>query len=524
MLGSRLPRIVVALVLLAVLTVPPPADAEEQHGSLRPVSLNGFGNPNNYGFHRIYQFQGYLWVPAGNRAQGAIIYRSRDGKHWTAVNRPGFGDRANDAIVTLAWFRGAHDPPGSTGKLYAATFCFRCRGGASAQDGGDIWRANADAKDPKNIVWEKITTNGFGRPDITAFVGFVVHKGRLYAGTFASGFPKGIYVLRTATGDPRDWHDVAPRGFGDPVCNTDLHINIVYGEHAYFGTEEAGCIGVKGGEIWRTDGSVKDGQTTLDGWEKVTVVPGFGKGTNNNIYGMDVFKGHLYAGTWSWGGPGTEVWRAPVVPPHTGVTPVPFAFEPVNIPGYGDPHNAVSLGLAHLGDTLYAIGADLAGGGNGFFMRTSGGTDAVGHSLNWQPITAPGFPPPSGGVLSLDGIYHLEPFKGKLYLVLERGGSDGRGQLWAYTPRRVPVLKVRSVSPCAVPAGRITIRGTGFDDYQGWKNYAVMNGSPLRTVKWTDKEIVAQLPRSAGSGDVAVYRDGETSNRRSVKIQSTCGR
>lgn len=499
-----------ALALVGAASASPESVAEP-HGTLKPVSLNGFGNPNNYGFHRIYQFQGYLWVPAGNRVQGAIVYRSRDGRHWQAVSRPGFdGDRANDAVVTLAWFRGAKDPPGSKGKLYAATFCFRCRG--ASQNGGDIWRANADAKNPKDIVWENVTKNGFGHPDITAFVGFVVHKNRLYAGTFASGFPKGTHVFRTATGNPRDWHEVAPRGFGDTVCNTDLHINFVYGDHAYFGTEEAGCIGVKGGEIWRTAGNLKDGQTTLDGWEKVTLLPGFGKGTNNNVYGMDVFKGHLYAGTWSWGGPGSEVWRAPVRPPHEGVTPVPFDWEPVNVPGYGDPHNAVSLGLAHLGDTLYAIGADLAGGGNGFFMRTNGDG-----ALDWEPITAKGFPPRSGGVLSLDGVYHLEPFKRKMYVVVERGGAGEQGQLWVYEPTHLPVLKV-TAARCT--GRRVTVRGTGFDDYQGWKNYAVFNGSPVRAVKWTSTEIAVQLPAASGSGRIAVYKDGETSNGKVVTCRA----
>ena len=515
--------VVAALALIAV-NAGPSVAAAERHGVLRPVNVDGFGNPNNYGFHRIYQFQGFLWVTAGNRAQGAIIYRSVDGKRWEAVNRPGFGDRANDAIVSLGWFRGAHDPPGSRGKLYAATFCFRCSGGARAQAGGDIWRANADARDPKDIVWEKVTKDGFGYPDIDAFVGFVVLKDRLYAGTFNSSIPKGVYVFRTATGDRGDWHLVAPKGFGDTACNTDLHINIVFGDHAYFGTEEAGCIGVKGGEIWRTDGALDDGRETLDGWEKVTLVPGFGKGTNNNIYGMDVFRGHLYAGTWSWGGPGTEVWRAPVRPPHEGETPVPFDFEPVNVPGYGDPHNAVSLGLAHLGDTLYAIGADLAGGGNGFLFRTDGAADAADHALDWHPITAKGFPPASGGVLSLDGVYHLEPFKRKIYLVVEQGGQDdGRGQLWVYEPARVPRLTVTSASTCVAPGGRVTIRGRGFDDYQGWKNHAQIDGSPMRSAIWTDRRIVARLPARARSGIVSVYRDGETSKGKRVTVDARCG-
>src|SRR5688572_7762237 len=96
----------------------PLAAAQTPHGTLRALSLDGFGNPNNYGFHRLYQFQGYLWTVSGNTEQGAIVYRSRDGENFEAVSPPGIdGDPANDSIVTLAWFKGANDPPTSKGRL-----------------------------------------------------------------------------------------------------------------------------------------------------------------------------------------------------------------------------------------------------------------------------------------------------------------------------------------------------------------------------------------------------------------------
>jgi hypothetical protein len=504
-------------------TAPNRAAAQTPHGALSPVTLDGLGNPNNYGFHRLYQFQGYLWTVSGNHQEGAIVYRSRDGENWEAVSAPGIdGDLANDSIVTLAWFKGASDPPESKGMLYAATYCFRCQG---EQNGGDLWRANADAEDPDAIVWENITKDAFGRPEIQAFVGFVVFKDHLYAGTFVNEWPaeSGAYIFRTDTGDWDDWHLVAPKGMDDPQCNTDFHLNIVFGDHVYFGSEEAGCVGTKGGEIWRTDGNLIDGQSTLEGWEKVTAQPGFGHPWNNNIFGMDVFQGHYYAATWVWGG-GTEVFRAPVLPPHEGVTPAPFAFEQVSLPGLnGDPRNSINVGMVHLGDTIYVAGVDLAGVGNGYFYRSSGapltGT-AAEHMLNWVEITAEGFPPPTGGgVLPLDGPFWLETFKGRVYVVVEQGGhgADGRGQIWAYEPINVPVLSVTAVTPCVNWGGHITIDGTGFDDYQG-DAYALLGDQPLAALEWTDSQIVAEIPPGSKSGNVVVYRDGETSNGKYVKV------
>lgn len=500
------------------------AAAQTPHGTLRAVSLDGFGNPNNYGFHRLYQFQGYLWAVSGNNAQGGIVYRSPDGENWEAVSPPGIdGDRANDSIVSLAWFKGANDPPSSKGKLYAATYCFRCEGGVAEQNGGDLWRANADESNPGDIVWENITKDAFGDARRQAFVGFVVFKDHLYAGTFNNEFPEpsGSEIFRTATGDAGDWQVVAPQGMGDPQCNTDFHLNIVFGNHAYFGSEEAGCLGVKGGEIWRTDGNLIPPYNTLAGWEKVTLLPGFGRPYNNNIFGMDVFQGHFYGGTWTWTAPGVEFFRAPVIPPHEGVTPAPFAFEQVNLSGFGDPRNSVNIGMVHLGDTLYVAGVDVATGGRGYLYRTSGGATVADHIANWNQITAEGFPPEAGdSLLPLDGPFWLEVFKRKVYIAVEQGGhgADGRGQLWVYEPANVPNLAITTVTPCSSPGDPVTIGGTGFDDYQA-DAYVTFDGWPISSTKWTDTQIVAQIAAGAKSGYIAVYRDGETSNSMYVKVR-----
>jgi hypothetical protein len=44
-------------------------------------------------------------------------------------------------------------------------------------------------------------------------------------------------------------------------------------------------------------------------------------------------------------------------------------------------------------------------------------------------------------------------------------------------------------------------------------------GAPISSDKWTDTQIVARIPGNAKSADIAVYRDGETSNAKFVKIR-----
>jgi hypothetical protein len=498
------------------------------HGTLRPVTLDGLGNPNNYGFHRLYHFQGWLWTVSGNSAQGAIVYRSTDGEHWEAVSPPGIdGDLANDSIVSMAWFHGADDPPGSKGKLYVTTFDYRAEG--DNQHGGDIFRANADAEDPADIVWETITKNGFGDETRLAFDGLVVLKDHLYAGTFVAS-PNGSDVFRTSTGDPGDWHPVITRGFGDLRCVTDVHVNIVFGDHGYFTPEQAGCLGEKGAEIWRTTGdALVDDQTSTRGWEKVAV-GGFGDRLNNVVFGMDVFLGYFYAATWVWVDPGTSVWRAPVRPPYEGVTPVPFAFEQVSVGGFGAGDN-FNTGMVHLGDTLYVTGIDGQSVSNGHFYRTSGDTVGDGRMLDWIEITADGFPPPAGHANgAYDGPSWVEVFKGKVYVAVDQWGhgEKARGQIWVYEPVNVPRLKITAATDRLCPGGRVTIGGIGFDDYQGWENYAELNGLPIRTIKWTDTEIIAEIPAGSepGPAQMAVYRDGETSNLRRVTVlpaDGACG-
>jgi hypothetical protein len=399
------------LALVLTLLLAPSAHA----ATMAPVNTDGFGDANNTGVDRILAAGGYLFAGTHNTG-GTKIYRSRDGAHWEEIGQaitPIAHTNDNEDTVSLGWFKN---------RLYVATWA--PSGGASK--GGDVFRADAGTPDARDIRWQTITRDSFGGRNRQALVGFAVLNDRLYAGTFNNNFPNesGSEIFRTATGDPHDWRVVAPKGFGDPQCNTDAHLNFAYDGYLYIGTEEAGCVYRKGANIWRTDGNLSP---PYDQWQRVNASGGFGHPWNNNIFGMDVFKGYFYAATWSWG-PGDEVWRAKL-PPAGRPTTVPFDFQEASLPGFGSPENQWNTGMVHLGDALYVAGVGFDGEGRGYFLETDG-VAGPGGLLTWDPITAPGWPPTPSGTGS--GPYWLAVFNGKVYVAVYLG--DRPSQLWAYTP------------------------------------------------------------------------------------------
>lgn len=371
---------------------------------LQLINADGFGNSNNVGVGRVFEAQGYLFVGTWNTVEGAILYRSRDGKHFERIGAPGFnGNRRNFTIVGYAWFNGM---------LYIGNW--------NQVQGGSVFRGNADAEDPADIVWETITTDGMGNPRNRAFHGMSVFKDQLYAGTF--NLTEGTEIWRTATGDPGSWAQVAPKGLGQPPVNSDAALSHEHGGYLYFGIESAGAIirpPLVGTQLWRTDGNLSP---PYDQWEQVNV-DGFGNEFNHNILGLASFKGHLYAGTWNFT-QGLEVWRAKTSPGHSHS--IPFSsWEKVNQNGFGDPsrNQATNFLLTH-GGRLYLVGYGDGGEGRGLFTATRDGT-------SWHEITGSGF-----NEAPVDGFQWAAAFQGRIYV----GAHSGNGplQLWAYKARAEP--------------------------------------------------------------------------------------
>jgi hypothetical protein len=113
-------------------------------------------------------------------------------------------------------------------------------------------------------------------------------------------------------------------------------------------------------------------------------------------------------------------------------------------------------------------------------------------------------------------------FRNRIYVTTDQWGhgAKARGQIWVYEPLNVPSLTLTAATDRVCAGGLVAIRGTGFDDFQGWKNYPELDGLAVRARKWTDGEIVAEIPadRAPGPAQIAVYRDGGTSNAARVEI------
>ncbi len=348
---------------------------------LRRVNGDGFGNPNNIGVGRVHAAQGYLFAGTWNNVEGMTVYRSRDGETFERISQGGIdGNPANFVVVSFAWFNG---------RLYVSSW--------NEAEGGSVFRANADAPDANDIVWETVFTNGMGNRNDSAFHGFEVFGGQLYAGTF--NFNEGTEIWRTANGNA--WSQAAPKAFGEPR-NTDA-ANMISGNGFLYAGIEAARTPFPGAPVFRTNGN---GQ-----WAQVNV-SGFGNTLNHNIIAMEFFKGDLYAGTWNIF-EGTEVWRA-----NPQQSTVPFAdWQKVNANGFGDPVNRSSNFMVTNRGNLYVVGYQTGGESRGFVFKTGDGT-------TWDEVSGPGWSPAGPEA----GAYWATVFQGKVYVAFHQG--NGPGSLW----------------------------------------------------------------------------------------------
>jgi sugar lactone lactonase YvrE len=296
---------------------------------------------------------------------------------WRQVNINGFGDPAN-RISTLGVFGGY---------LYAGTYAFR-------DHGAQLWRT-ADG-----LNWTAVMTNGFGVYYNIGIDHLAEFNGKLYAGVWNST-PNPPY---TDTGgeiwrssDGTSWEPVVQGGFGDRY-NGEVMRLAVFNNQIYAATWS--YTSTHGAEIWRSStGNAGD-------WTRV-VSNGLGDATNQAVLTMEVFNGALYAGTYSYIGPGldgADVWRSTDGSTWTAVITNGF--------GYNGTYAVSSL--AAFGDYLYAGTGryDLATrsypGGQIWRCSVASGCDEPG---DWSVVITDGF----GGAAW--NISSLVVFAGRLYAV-----------------------------------------------------------------------------------------------------------
>jgi len=383
----------------------------DEKWQVKIINKDGLDDARNTGIGTMKAHKNFLYAGTWNMTNGCKLYRSSDGENFTLINTGGFGNVNNFDAISLEWFNG---------KLYAGTW--------NMKNALALYRANADADDVADIVWETITTDGFGDAGNKAATFMCIFKGSLYVGCFNP--VSGPEVWRSASGDPGTWTQVNKDGWGFP-SNSDATRMLVHDGYLYVGTESAReALAPKVGcQLWRTDGNLAP---PYDQWELVNN-GGFGNPANHNICALAMFRGKMYAGTWNTR-QGFEVWRA------TPTQTVPFLdWEQVGENGLGDPENIWTLGMSVFDDTLYLAGGgkfDVEGGvaalwlgtakltytHGGFLMKTNDGSQ-------WEKISAPGFlEPPTMGA----GSPVL--FRGRLFL--GDFSFDQPLKLWLYEPSR----------------------------------------------------------------------------------------
>jgi hypothetical protein len=84
-------------------------------------------------------FGNYLYVGAGNTADGGQLWRTNDGSSWEPAMPSGFGDPANQKVETVFVFQN---------RLYISM--------VNAQTGIKLWRS------PDGTTWERANQDGFG--------------------------------------------------------------------------------------------------------------------------------------------------------------------------------------------------------------------------------------------------------------------------------------------------------------------------------------------------------------------------
>jgi len=359
--------------------------------SLRCIMDDGYGDEDNTdGGGRILDTGDYMFVGTSNDS-GTLIYRSDDdGESWECISQNGInGTAANCTTCTLTWFNG---------KLYVGTWQLT----GTAQ----LFRANADAADPDDIVWETISNNGFGNSKNTGFTNGIVHSdGYIYVGCY--NLAEGSEVWRSSSGNAGTWSMVITKSWGRSD-NSDTTCFYVYNGYLYAGTEmvRGSAFRWKGTALFRTAG----GSAPIS-WTQVNP-NGYGEKANNNTGAITYFNGYLYAGTWN--GWGMQVWRTAM----SGSPP--WSWSKVVTGGSGKLGNCLCQGLSVLGNNIYygSVGDVFGTPERGRFYTSSNGT-------TWTEITGSGFIEDP-----VAGIIWMISANSKIYMSLY--APTGTGELWVY--------------------------------------------------------------------------------------------
>ncbi|MBN1652371.1 MAG: hypothetical protein JXA30_01200 [Deltaproteobacteria bacterium] len=342
---------------------------------------------------RVIEEGKFLYCAPG-LPEGSVVYRSADGgETWTPISKPGInGNSANVTSTSLVWFKG---------KLYVGTWQEKIAGVAQ------LFRANADAENASEIVWEAITTDGFGNENNDGFTNAIVFDGYLYIGCY--NLIEGSEIWRSASGDHGSFSMCITKGWGRSD-NSDTTTFYVYNNRLYAGTESVRGLPTswKGTALYSTAGG--SGPLT---WTKDSP-DGYGDQSNTNTGALSVFKDHMYACTWN--GFGMQIWRTPMVG-------TPWTWTKVFTDGGDSTDNDVCQALIVLDDRIFfgSVGTYFSDPQTGRFYGSEDG-------VNWTRIERIGFlEAPMVGIIGMSLI------DDKIIIsVMGSPGLQAPGQQWVY--------------------------------------------------------------------------------------------
>jgi sugar lactone lactonase YvrE len=349
----------------------------------RQVNVNGFGDRQNNALVSVAPFGGQLYVGTNSTSgNGAQVWRAADGVHWSPVITNGFGITRNFGIDQLYEFNG---------QLYAGT-------SADNLQGAEILRSN----DGTN--WSPVVTGGFGDTTNTSVDHFAVFSNTLYVSA-QSFVTHGFEIWRSTTGNSGDWTRVISNGFGIGPNNAGAFLTV------YQGLLYAGVFNEpNGAQLWRSS----------DGLNWTQIISGGLGAANSSFASFAQFNGNLYLGTRNLT-QGAQIWRSP-----DGLV-----WSPVASGGLGDTNSVRDYGLIVFGGKLYTYLLNAVTGVQ--VWRTDDGT-------TWVPVEKDGW-----GDSNSNGMTNYSKgvtiFNGNLYFGTSNSAQGG--ELWELLDKQLFLPAIR---------------------------------------------------------------------------------
>lgn len=333
---------------------------------------------------------------------------------FTCIADNGFGDAQNAYCHAMAYFRdqvyvGTTRHSMALLKLFPpleppAMDPWPVKVPGSVQDldmRGQIWRW-----EPSSRKWDKVHTspvingqNGQEVPRDLGYRGMAVFQGRsdpepaLYVCAMSTVLRgTAARILRSADGV--NFSAVSEPGLGNPNVSTFRSL-VAFDDHLFIPpTGEGITFNSNQASIILRSADPVEGQWELAG------EPGFGDTSNNGIFELEVFNGHLYAGTFNHY-QGYQIWKTPM----TGAASCQWT-KVIERGAYRGPWNEMTMSMCVFDGSLY-VGSGIQNGGydrNNMVGPAAGEIIRIYPDDSWELVVGTPRQTPDGMKYPLSGM------------------------------------------------------------------------------------------------------------------------